>query len=85
MKFTDGYWQMRPGVTPYYAAHAHEVEARERELVVYAPTKQVQHRGDTLNLPLLTVHLSSPMENAIRVRAIPFCWANFSVSPAGGR
>jgi len=70
MKFTDGYWQIRPGVTPHYAVHAHEVEAGERELTVYAPTKQIAHRGDTLNLPLLTVHLSSPMENAIRVRLV---------------
>ena len=26
MKFTAGYWQMRPGVTPHYAVHVHEVE-----------------------------------------------------------
>jgi alpha-D-xyloside xylohydrolase len=68
MKFTDGYWQIRPGVRPYYAVHVHEVEADENGLTVYAPTKQLNHRGDTLNLPLLTVHLSSPMENVIRVR-----------------
>ncbi len=68
MKFTDGYWQIRPGVTPYYAAHVHEVEARPDELIIYAPTKPLNHRGDTLNLPLLTVHLSSPAENVIRVR-----------------
>ena len=68
MKFTAGYWQMRPGVTPYYAVHVHEVETTEDELVVYAPTKQLNHRGDTLNLPLLTMHLSSPMENVVRVR-----------------
>jgi alpha-D-xyloside xylohydrolase len=68
MKFTDGYWQIRPGVTPYYAVHVHEVETDENELTVYAPTKQLNHRGDTLNLPLLTVRISSPMENVIRVR-----------------
>ncbi len=68
MKFTDGYWQMRPGVTPHYAAHVYDVEADANGLTVYAPTRQVAHRGDTLNLPLLTVRLSSPMENVIRVR-----------------
>ena len=26
MKFTDGYWQMRPGVTPHYPAQVHEVQ-----------------------------------------------------------
>jgi alpha-D-xyloside xylohydrolase len=68
MKFTDGYWQMRPGVTPYYAVHVHNVEADSNALTVYATTKRLSHRGDTLNLPLLTVHLSSPMENVIRVQ-----------------
>jgi alpha-D-xyloside xylohydrolase len=68
MKFTDGYWQMRPGVTPHYAVHVHKVEADANSLTVHAPTRRLHGRGDTLNLPLLTVHLSSPMENVIRVR-----------------
>ncbi len=68
MKFTDGFWQMRPGVTPHYAVHVYDVEVGPKELIVYAPTRQVNGRGDTLNLPMLTVHLSSPAENVIRVR-----------------
>ena len=70
MKFTDGYWQMRKGVTPYYAAQVHDVETDDRSLTVYAPTKKLQGRGDTLNLPLLTIHYSSPMENVIRVKIV---------------
>ena len=74
MKFTAGYWQMRPGVTPHYPAHVHEVEVERDErgqpvaLVAYGPTKRLNHRGDTLNLPLLTARFSSPMENVIRVQ-----------------
>jgi len=68
MKFTDGYWEVRHGVAPYWAAQVHEVEADADRLTIYAPTKQLNHRGDTLSLPLLTLHLSSPMENVIRVR-----------------
>jgi alpha-D-xyloside xylohydrolase len=68
MKFTDGHWQMQPGVTPHYAVHVHEVESTPDSLTIYAPTQQLRGRGDTLNLPLLTVHLSSPMENVIRVQ-----------------
>ncbi|MBN1640983.1 MAG: alpha-xylosidase [Anaerolineae bacterium] len=68
MKFTDGYWEMRPGVTPHYAVHAYAVEAAADGLTILAPTRRVQGRGDTLNLPLLTVYLSSPMENVIRVQ-----------------
>ena len=70
MKFTDGYWQMRPGMTPHYAAQVHEIEVEKDSLTVYAPTKKLAGRGDTLNLPLLTVQYSSPMENIIRVKVI---------------
>jgi alpha-D-xyloside xylohydrolase len=68
MKFTDGYWNFRPGYTPHFPVHVHEVEAGPGELVVFGPTRRLQHRGDTLNLPLLTVRFSSPMENVIRVQ-----------------
>src|SRR6266542_3822021 len=62
MKFTDGYWQMRPGITPHYAAQVHEVENDSEAMRVFAATKKLQGRGDTINLPLLTVRFSSPME-----------------------
>ena len=70
MKFTDGYWLMRPGVTLYAPVHVHEVEIQEDAgaLVAYGPTKRLAGRGDTLNLPLLTAHFSSPMPNVIRVQ-----------------
>jgi len=70
MKFTDGYWQMRAGMTPHYAAQAYEVEVEKDSLIVYAPTKKLQGRGDTLNLALLTIQFSSPMENIMRVKII---------------
>ncbi|HET9221460.1 MAG TPA: hypothetical protein VFO07_03095, partial [Roseiflexaceae bacterium] len=68
MKFTDGYWQMRPGITPYFPVHVHEVEAETDALTVYGATRRLNHRGDTLNLPLLTVRFSSPLPNVIRVQ-----------------
>ena len=68
MKFTDGYWEMRPGHTPFYAAQPHEIEMGPDTLTVYAATKRLTGRGDTLNLPLITVQFSSPMEDVIRVR-----------------
>lgn len=68
MKFTHGYWQMRPGVTPHFAAQVHAVEIDSDSLTIYAPTKRLQHRGDTLNLPMLTIRYSTPLENVIRVQ-----------------
>lgn len=68
MKFTDGFWQMRPGVTAHYPVHVHEVEVAPAALTVYGPERRQTSRGDTINVGLLTVHLSSPLENVIRVR-----------------
>jgi alpha-D-xyloside xylohydrolase len=68
MKFTDGYWHMRPGITPHFPIQVHDVEIEPDALTVYGATKRLNTRGDTLNLPLLTVRFSSPMPNVIRVK-----------------
>ncbi len=70
MKFTDGFWQMRAGMTPHYATQVHDIDVETDSLTVYAPTKKLSGRGDTLNLPLLTIQYSSPMENIIRVKVV---------------
>jgi alpha-D-xyloside xylohydrolase len=70
MKFTDGYWQTRPGVTPHYAAQVHEVTVEDDAIAVYAPVGKLQGRGHTINQPLLTLRFSSPMENVIRVQCV---------------
>ncbi len=69
MKFTSGYWETRPGVRPFHPAQVHEVEVEPNGMVVYAPTRRVNHRSDTLNQPLITLRFSSPMPNVIHVQA----------------
>ncbi|HEU4326362.1 MAG TPA: alpha-xylosidase [Roseiflexaceae bacterium] len=68
MKFTDGNWLMRPGVRAFYPAHAYDLEAGAGTLTAYAPTRRIAHRGDTLGGPLLTVELSAPLPDVLRVR-----------------
>ncbi|MFE7846221.1 alpha-xylosidase [Microbacterium sp. NPDC057407] len=73
MKFTDGFWQLRPGVTALYAQEAYDVWPTDASadgpgLVVTAPTSVIAKRGDTLNRPVLTVTVSSPLEGVVRVR-----------------
>ena len=67
MKFTDGYWQMKPGNTPFYATQVHDVEFTSEAITIYAATRKIEHRGDTLNSALLTVRYSSPLKNVIKV------------------
>ena len=68
MKFTDGQWILQPGVSAFYPAEVHDVATEGESLVIHAPTRPIKHRGDTLGGPLLTVTLSSPMEDVVRVR-----------------
>jgi alpha-D-xyloside xylohydrolase len=72
MKFTDGYWKIKEGIQACFASCAFETEQQGDELVVYAPEKPIRHRGDTLNMPLLTVRYSSPLRNVIKVRISHF-------------
>ena len=68
MKFTDGNWLLQPGVQAHYPAEAHDVTVEQDSLVVHAPTRPIRHRGDTLQGPLLTIRLSSPMADVVKVR-----------------
>ena len=70
MKFTDGYWQTRSGMTPHYAAQVHEVTLEADAITVYAPVGKLQERGHTVNQPLLTLRFSSPMANVIRMQCV---------------
>jgi alpha-D-xyloside xylohydrolase len=67
MKFTDGYWQLRPGVTVLRPGGVESVDPAERSFTVYAPTGQITGRGDTLNRPVVTAEFFSPAPGVIGV------------------
>lgn len=67
MRFTDGFWQLRDGVTAQYAREAHDIEQHANALVVTAPTKVIETRGDTLNRAVLTVTLTAPLDGIVGV------------------
>lgn len=72
MKFTDGNWQIVEGVTAHWAAEAYAVSREGEALKVLATTRPIRHRGDTLQGPLLTVRISAPLSDVIRVRITHF-------------
>jgi len=72
MKFTDGNWMMRNGVKVHHPAQLYEAIEEAGGVHILAPTKTIRHRGDTLDGPLLTIHLSSPLADCIRVRISHF-------------
>lgn len=67
MKFTAGYWMVRDGMTPLYAVEYADHRVMGNELVIYAPAKHISDRGDCLNIGMLTVYLSSPAADVIKV------------------
>ncbi|NLN63890.1 MAG: alpha-xylosidase [Clostridiaceae bacterium] len=68
MKFSDGYWNLRKGVTLHSPAEARDISAEQKLLKITAPTKKIHHRGDTLNLAQLTFEFSSPIPDCIGVK-----------------
>jgi alpha-D-xyloside xylohydrolase len=67
VKFSDGAWLLREGVSAQYPVHAYDVSVDAASLTAYAPTRRVAGREDTLNRPLITVRLSSPAPDVIAV------------------
>lgn len=76
MKFSNGCWLSREGVEIYGATQAYDVKNDSNSITVLAPTKFIKHRGDTLGGPVITLKLSSPMPEIIRVQAYHFKGTN---------
>ncbi len=67
MKFTDGFWLKRKGVSIFSPAEVRDYSINEKSIVLYAPVTKITNRGQTLQGPLLTIEISSPCSNIIRV------------------
>ncbi len=80
MKFSDGYWMLLPGVRPYYPAMAYDVTNGPDCLEIVAPTRQIHHRGDTLDGPVLNVRITSPMDDVVHVHVAH--WNESPVTPS---
>ncbi|WP_231979557.1 hypothetical protein [Tessaracoccus coleopterorum] len=72
MKFTDGYWAIRPEYTALYAVEIDDVRADPARgtLTVYAATAVIRSRGDILNRPMLTITYSSPAPGVITTEIV---------------
>jgi len=68
MKFTNGQWLLRKGVEIHHPVEVRDVSVEGGVLSVYNATKFVRHKFDTVDAPLLTCEISSPLEDVIRVK-----------------
>ncbi|WP_017813915.1 MULTISPECIES: alpha-xylosidase [Paenibacillus] len=67
MKFTDGYWQIRKGYHMQHPVDIRDIVRKDNEVTLYAATKRIERKGDTLNGALIKATLSSPIPNVIKV------------------
>ncbi|WP_058306635.1 alpha-xylosidase [Gracilibacillus massiliensis] len=72
MKFTDGNWLVREGYQIHFPRIVHEVEEKDGAVTLYAPCKYLNNRGNTLDGPLLTIKISAPINDVLRIQTWHF-------------
>ena len=72
MKFTNGYWVLKPEYDIHFATQGVRARMDADALEVLGATRPIRGRGDMLDGPVLTVRFTAPAENVIRVRITHF-------------
>ncbi|GHU61572.1 alpha-xylosidase [Clostridia bacterium] len=70
MKFTNGYWMSKEGYTLRCPKEIFSCKENQDNLVLYAPYQEIRQRGDTLNMGMSTITLSSPQKDIISVKIV---------------
>lgn len=68
MKFSNGYWLQREGHGIFPPVEACFIKIREREVIICAHSKRITQRSDTCGGITLTLRITSPREEVIRVQ-----------------
>lgn len=69
MKFTNGYWLLKEGVSLFAATQVQRVQASSDSVRLLLATRTVEHRGQTLNSATIELDVDSPAESVLRLRA----------------
>lgn len=72
MKFTEGFWLRSERANGLYAAQVYSVERIPGGMRILAPTREVNHRGDTLDTPTITIEFKACEQGMIAVKAWHF-------------
>ncbi|MGG6309342.1 alpha-xylosidase [Paenibacillus macerans] len=79
MKFTNGFWDNKKGFKVLNPMDVRDIEREDGKVRLHAACRQIRHKGDTLNGPMLTAEFSSPMPDVIRVQ-----WTHYAGKRARG-
>ena len=68
MKFSNGCWLFKEGVSSFSPSEVCYTTVKDTEVTLCAPTHPINERGDTLGGINLTIRITSPMPDVIRVQ-----------------
>lgn len=68
MKFSNGCWLQKEGCSCFAPAEAYFIKIEEKKVTICAPTAHIVTRGDTLGGINLTLEITSPAPEILRVR-----------------
>ncbi len=68
MKFSNGYWLIKEGITAHFARDLFEYSRTGDGLRAIVAATPMRTRGDTLNSTVITLDITAPMPNVIGVR-----------------
>lgn len=72
MRFSNGCWVQREGVASFSPAEIYELKRDNNSITFGAPTHKINHRGDTLGGPNLTIKVSTPAPEVLRVQTFHY-------------
>ena len=68
MKFSNGHWLQREGCACFSPAQVYFSRIDPEEVTICAPTYRVNHRGDTLGGVNLTIRITAPYPEVLRIQ-----------------
>ncbi len=72
MKFLNGCWLWKEGYEGFSPREAYEVEIQDTQVCLIAPTHNIHHKGDTLGGINLSIRITTPAPEVIRVQGYHF-------------
>lgn len=72
MKFSNGCWLQKQGVESFSPAEVYETKRTMNQIRFLAPTHHINHRGDTLGGPNLTIIVSAPCKEVLRIQTFHY-------------
>lgn len=87
MKFSNGHWLQREGCACFSPAQVYFADVQAEEVTICAPTSPIRHRGDTLGGVNLTIRVTAPYPEVLRIQTCHHLGAldhgpHFEIAPA---